>query len=141
MATTTPASSLPLEALNLATKPFDFARAGDTSVLKSYIAAGIPPNFTNQAGDTFLMLASYHGHADTTKMLLDAGAGPNSLNDRGQSSLAGSVFKGHVDAVKVLVEGGADMEGGRPNAWECAEMFKRGDLLEVMRNAQYVSSL
>ncbi|KAF2685984.1 ankyrin [Lentithecium fluviatile CBS 122367] len=87
-------SSLPPGALDLAAKLFDLARAGSTATLSQYLAAGVPKNFTNASGDTLLMLAAYHGNAETTKMLLDAGADPNVLNGRGQSVIAGAVFKG-----------------------------------------------
>jgi len=65
------------------------------------------------------------------------GADPNAANDRGQSPLAGAVFKGYSDVVRVLVdEGKADVYGGTPNAVNCAMMFKREDLLEIMGVAE-----
>lgn len=124
-------SILPPEALDLAAKIFNLARSGSTSDLCAYVSAGIPPNLTNAAGDTLLMLAAYHGHAGTTKALLDEGADPNVVNDRGQSPIAGAVFKGWDDVVKVLLDGGADIRGGHPNALDCARMFKRDELLEL----------
>jgi ankyrin repeat protein len=129
--TSTSTSTLPPEALDLATKLFDLARTGTTSPLQSYISAGIPPNLTNASGDTLLMLASYHGHAETAKMLLDAGADANVLNARGQSPIAGAVFKGYDEVVRVLWKGGADIMAGQPNAVDCARMFKRGNCLKL----------
>jgi len=126
-------ASLPPEALDLAAKLFDFAREGKTSDLETYITNGIPPNLTDSRGNTFLMLAAYHSHSDTVSMLIRKGADPNAANDRGQSPLAGAVFKGYADVVRVLVdEGKADVYGGTPNAVDCARMFKREDLLEIM---------
>jgi ankyrin repeat protein len=122
---------LPPAALELAQKLFDMARSGDTESLIAYVKAGIPPNLTNQTGDTLLMLAAYHGHAGTTRALLEVGADPNRLNDRGQSILAGSVFKGWDDVVKVLVDGGADIRAGTPNAVDSARMFGKEDYLEM----------
>jgi ankyrin repeat protein len=122
---------LPPAALELAHKLFDMARSGDTESLIAYIKAGVPPNLTNQTGDTLLMLAAYHGHADTTRALLEVGADPNRLNDRGQSILAGSVFKGWDDVVKVLVNGGADIWAGAPNAVDSARMFGKEDYLKL----------
>jgi ankyrin repeat protein len=124
-------SSLPPAALDLAAKIFDYARTGATPELSQYITAGIPKNLTNASGDTLLMLASYHGHAETAKMLLDAGADPNVLNDRGQSVIAGAVFKGYDDVVRVLYAGGADPGMGQPNGVDCARMFKRGACLKL----------
>ncbi|KAF2741808.1 putative ankyrin-like protein, partial [Sporormia fimetaria CBS 119925] len=122
---------LPPEAITLATKLFDLARAGDTRTLSAYVSAGIPANLTNASGDTLLMLASYHGHADTVKMLLDSGADANRINDRGQSPIAGAVFKGWDDVVNVLLQGGADVRCGAPTAVDCARMFKKTELLEL----------
>jgi ankyrin repeat protein len=125
-------SKVPPEALDLATKLFDFARQGTTSDLQAYIEAGISPNLTNGKGDSLLMLAAYHGHAPTVSMLLSKGAEVNGLNDRGQSPVAGAVFKGYEDVIKVLVEDGkADVLAGHPNALDCAIMFKRQSLLQA----------
>ena len=77
------------------------------------------------------MLASYHGHAETARMLLDKGADPNALNDRGQSILAGAVFKGYSDIVPLLFERGADKSLGGPTAVETARMFRRDDFLRL----------
>src|ERR1700760_1596334 len=75
------ASNLPPEALDLASKLFDHARAGSPDDLATYISVGISPNLSNSKGDTLLMLASYHGHVETVSMLLEKGADPNALND------------------------------------------------------------
>lgn len=125
------ASTLPPEALDLATKLFDLARAGSTAELDAYVGAGIPPNLTNSAGDTLLMLASYHGHVETVKALLARGADPDVVNGKGQAPIAGAVFKNHNDVVKTLFEAGADVTAGHPNAGDCAVMFKREDLQEL----------
>jgi ankyrin repeat protein len=124
-------SSLPPAALELAAKLFDLARNGSTPILHQYISAGIPKNLTNSTGDTLLMLTSYHGHAETAKMLLENGADPNVLNARGQSPIAGAVFKGYDDVVRVLYEGEADIMLGHPNAVDCAKMFKRASCLKL----------
>ncbi|KAK4501986.1 hypothetical protein PRZ48_007797 [Zasmidium cellare] len=125
-----PITSLPPEALSLATKLFDYAREGATAPLSQYLTAGIPPNLTNHKGDTLLMLAAYHGHVETVTMLLDKGADANVLNERGQSPVAGAVFKGYEEVVRVLVESGrVDLEAGQPNAVEAARMFRREGML------------
>ncbi|KAF2092075.1 ankyrin [Saccharata proteae CBS 121410] len=119
------ATDLPPEALALAAKLFDLARAGDTAALIPYLSAGLPPNLTNHSGDTLLMLAAYHGHTDTVQALIGKGADVNAVNGRGQSPLAGAVFKGHEGVVGALVEAGADAEKGQPNAKDTAVMFKK----------------
>ncbi|KAL5116415.1 hypothetical protein ACEQ8H_005651 [Pleosporales sp. CAS-2024a] len=124
-------SSLPPAALDLAAKLFHLARDGTTDTLAQYMGAGIPQNLTNAAGDTLLMLASYHGHAETARMLLEHGADANVLNARGQSPIAGAVFKGYDEVVRVLYRGGADVRAGQPNAVDCARMFKRTGCLKL----------
>ncbi|WSG17113.1 ankyrin repeat domain-containing protein [Nonomuraea sp. NBC_01738] len=106
-----------------ATRMFDLARQGDTMTLRAYVGAGVPVNLSNGKGDTLLMLASYHGHADTVKMLAELGADPGRRNDRGQTPLAGAVFKKAPEVVKVLLAAGADPHEGAPSAIETARLF------------------
>lgn len=125
-------SELPPAALDLAAKLFDYARTGDDPSLREYLFAGIPPNLTNHAGDTLLMLAAYHGHVSTVKLLLDKGADTNVVNDRGQSIVAGAVFKGFEEVVRELVARGADVRKGQPSAVDAGRLFKRVGCLRVM---------
>jgi ankyrin repeat protein len=118
------------ELLELATKVFDFARAGDAASLAAYVDAGVPVNLTNDAGDTLLMLAAYHGHADAVTALLERSADPNRANDKGQTPLAGAVFKGETEIVKQLAAAGADPDAGTPSARAAAVMFGKTELLE-----------
>ena len=124
-------SQLPPEALDLATKLFDFARQGKTPELRQYVSAGIPINLTNHKGDTLLMLASYYGNLEMVNMLLEKGADTNVLNDRGQSPIAGAVFKGYDEITKAMMERGADLHAGQPNAIDSARMFRREECLRM----------
>lgn len=120
--------------IELATKIFGFARAGQTTELVAYLDAGTPVNLANDRGDTLIMLAAYRGNADTVRALLDRGADPNQANDVGQTPLAGAVFKGENEVVAALVEGGADPNAGAPSAIEAARMFGKDDLLSLFGN-------
>ncbi|MCB5274483.1 hypothetical protein BJG92_02017 [Arthrobacter sp. SO5] len=120
------------ETLALAHKLFDAARGGDSDVLDAYLAAGVPATLTNDAGDTLLMLAAYHGHAGTVRVILQHGGDPNTANDRGQTPLAGAVFKGYPGAVQALVEAGADPDAGSPSARAAAQMFARADIQALL---------
>ncbi|KAJ3958281.1 hypothetical protein N0V92_005158 [Colletotrichum tropicale] len=137
-----PASqTLPPEAIALAGRLYDGARAGDMALFEQALPAGLPANMTNEKGDTLLMLAAYHGHAALVKLLIQHGADPNRLNDRGQSPLAGAVFKKEDEVIehqlywydaradaktnKALLEGGADPDYGNPSALACVAMFKQ----------------
>ena len=121
------------DVVELATKLFGLARSGDTATLIAYLDAGIPPNLTNDSGDTLVMLAAYHGHAETVRTLLAAGADPNRANDRGQTPIAGAVFKGETEVVQALLVGGADPTAGQPSAIATAEMFGQTELLALFR--------
>lgn len=120
------------ETLALAHKLFDAARQGDTPLLAGYLAAGAPATLTNEAGDTLLMLAAYHGHADTVRLILQHGGDANSANDRGQTPLAGAVFKGYTEVAQALLEAGADPDAGTPSARAAAQMFERKDILTLL---------
>lgn len=120
--------------IELATRIFGFARAGQTTELVAYLDAGTPVNLANDRGDTLIMLAAYHGNADTVRALLDRGADADQANDVGQTPLAGAVFKGENEVVAALVEGGADPNAGAPSAIEAARMFGKDDLLSLFGN-------
>ncbi|KAH7154905.1 ankyrin repeat-containing domain protein [Dactylonectria estremocensis] len=122
-----PSNSLPPEAIALAGRMYDSARSGDLPIFQQALPAGLPPNLTNEKGDTLLMLAAYHGHAELVKLLIQYGADPNRLNDRGQSPLAGAVFKKEDAVIEALIEGGADPDYGLPSAMQCVEMFNQGE--------------
>ncbi|SHI39819.1 ankyrin repeat domain-containing protein [Streptomyces sp. 3214.6] len=119
------------EVVELATKIFDLARQGQTEELVAYVDAGVPANLTNDRGDSLMMLAAYHGHADAVRALLARGAEADRINDRGQTPLAGAVFKGETEVIRALLEAGADPSQGTPSAVDTARMFGKSDLLEL----------
>ncbi|MGC5344647.1 ankyrin repeat domain-containing protein [Streptomyces sp. DT24] len=122
------------EVVELATKVFGLARAGEAEALAGYVDAGVPANLTNDRGDTLLMLAAYHGHAAAVTALVDRGADPDRANDRGQTPLAGAVFKGERAVIEALLAAGADPSAGTPSARDAARMFDKADLLELFES-------
>jgi len=52
-----------------------------TERLMAYIEHGVPANLTDATGNTLLMLAAHHGHAETVRALVDMGADPDRTND------------------------------------------------------------
>lgn len=117
------------ELVDFATKLFDFARNGDMNLV-DYIGEGLNVNLVNENGQSFVMLAAYHGHAELVAALAKAGADVNLLNDRGQSPLAGAVFKKEDAVIDALLAAGADPQAGSPSALDTARMFERADLVE-----------
>ncbi|WP_441247540.1 ankyrin repeat domain-containing protein [Kitasatospora sp. McL0602] len=122
-------SGIDAEVIELAGKLFDAARTGGTALLGAYLDAGAPANLANDRGDTLVMLAAYHGHAETVELLIERGADPDRVNDRGQTPLAGAVFKGEEAVITALLTGGADPKAGTPSAVETARMFGKDDLV------------
>lgn len=107
----------------------DLAREGTTEELAGFVEHGLPVDVTDEAGNTLLMLAAYHGHADTVRALLRLGADPDLRNARDQAPIAGALFKGADEVVEVLREAGADLDSGTPTARVAAAMFGRAHLL------------
>jgi len=60
-----------------------------TEELAALIDAGLLPNLTNDRGDTLLLLAAYHAHPATVRLLVGRGADLSRVNDRGQTALGG----------------------------------------------------
>jgi ankyrin repeat protein len=123
------------EVMNLARTAFQHARAGETNHLAWLLAAGLPVNLTNERGDSLLMLASYHGHQETTRALLERKADPERTNDRGQTPLAGAAFKGELAIARLLLDHGARVDGAGPDgktALMFAAMFDRLEMLELL---------
>ncbi|KAI5120475.1 hypothetical protein M0805_006495 [Coniferiporia weirii] len=125
-------STLPQDTLDFAAKVFNLAREGGDGLLGAYIDAGLPPNLTNDKGNTLLMLAAYNGHASTVRILHNKGADPNRLNDSGQSPLAGAIFKNEEAVVRSLIELGADPRAGTPNAIDTAKVFNKVEWLDLL---------
>lgn len=118
-----PDGSISDDALEFAHRLFDAARAGSTDFVVSAIDQGVPVNLTDEKGNTLVMLAAYHGHAQLVRALAERNADVNRLNDRGQTPLAGAVFKKSADVIAALLAYGADLDAGTPSARATADMF------------------
>lgn len=119
----------PEQTARVAAVAMDLARSGDTAALLEFIDHGLPVDLHDGDGQSLLMLAAYHGHADTVAALIARGADVNLRNARDQSPVAGALFKGEDDVVAALVAAGADLDAGTPSARAAAQMFGRTDLL------------
>lgn len=79
---------------------FGLVRAGDTERLARLLEMGLVPNLRDGKGNSLLMLASYHEHPGTTRLLLEHGADPALRTDEGVTarSLAESMGAGAAAA-------------------------------------------
>lgn len=121
------------ETLAFAHRMFDLAREGLADELAAYVDAGLPPNLTNDRGDTLLILAAYHGHPAAVSALLDRGADPTRENDRGQTALSAATFKRCGEAVTALLAAGADPHQGNQSALATAAFFELPDMMELLQ--------
>jgi ankyrin repeat protein len=115
----------------------DCARQGETEPLTAMIRHGLPLNLTDAKGNTLLMLASYHLHPGTVRMLLAHGASVDRRNHRGQTPLGGAAFKGCEEIVSLLLEHGADIDadnGAGMTPLMFAAMFGRTRVVRQLRH-------
>lgn len=118
---------------------FEMARTGDLAHISELVAAGLPVNLTNGAGDTLLMLAAYHRHPDLVAALLEWGADTSRINDRGQTALGAAVFRRSTASVEALLRAGADPSSGPRSALEVAAVFELPDMLALLTEAHPAS--
>lgn len=111
----------------------DLAREGRTGELADVISRGVPANLTNAAGDSLLILAAYHDHPATVRMLLEHGADPQRVNDRGQTALGAAVFRRSAESVTLLLDHGADPEAGERSALDIARFFGLEEMEALLR--------
>jgi hypothetical protein len=77
------------ETYELAQLLLQLVRAGDTPRLERLLRIGLPPNLRDSKGSSLLLLASYNGHYEMTRLLLEHGGDSELPNDRGQVPLTG----------------------------------------------------
>lgn len=110
----------------------DLARDGRSGELADMIDGGVPVNLTSGAGDTLLILAAYHDHPPTVRLLLDRGADTFRVNDRGQTALGAAVFRRSAESVSALLAHGADPHAGGRSALDIAEFFELHEMTALL---------
>lgn len=110
----------------------DLAREGATHELAAVIERGVPVNLTGGSGDSLLILAAYHDHPETVRMLLEHGADADRINDRGQTALGAAVFRQSSASVGLLLDHGADVHAGGRSAAEIATFFGFDEMASLL---------
>jgi len=114
---------------------FERARRGETDALAGMLRQGLPVNLCDRRGNSLLLLSSYHGHLETTRMLLKAGADVDRRNAKSQTPLGGVAFKGHLKLAELLLWHGADIHadnGGGLTPIMFASMFGRTTMVALL---------
>ena len=115
---------------------FQLVRSSDAARMKGLFEHGFDaPNIRDGKGNTLLMLASYNGQLEMTRVLLENGGDPQLANDMGQIPLAGAAFKGDTKMARLLIEHGADVnarmaDGKTPLMF--AAMFNRTEIIDLL---------
>ena len=115
---------------------FEAARQGGTEQLAAFLDAGLSPNMATASRDTLLILAAYHAHPGTVRLLLARGADTTRVNDRGQTALCAAVFRQSEETVRVLLDAGADPALGNPSAYEVATFFRLPAMAALLRSGK-----
>lgn len=123
------------EELRFLQETLDLARQGRTAELADRIDRGVPVNLTGATGDSLVILAAYHDHPETVRMLLEHHADPNRVNDRGQTALGAAVFRRSQESVRTLLHNGADPDAGERSARAVAEFFELTQMTALLRSA------
>ena len=91
----------------------DYSEAGDVSVVRLFIAAGMDINAQSDdgrtRGRTALVFAAREGHVEVVRLLLEHGADINAQSDGVGTALGIAAREGHVDVARLLLEYGADI--------------------------------
>ena len=114
----------------------DIARRGETLLLAKMLRHGLAVNLADAKGTTLLMLASYNGNLETTRILLERGADVDRRNHRGQTPLGGVAFKGYREIVSLLLDHGADIDadnGFGMTPLMLATLFGRDAVIEQLK--------
>ena len=123
------------ETLEIVQQLFELVRQGNTQALIKPLEMGLAANLRDNNGNSLLMLASYNGHEEMTKLLLQYGADPELANLRHQTPLAGVAFKGYTKIARILVEHGANVNAVTPDGKTplmFAAMFNQTEVLQLL---------
>jgi MOSC domain-containing protein YiiM len=100
------------------------AKAGNTPLVKLFLAGNINPDARDIYGATALMLAAKSGCRDMVRVLLDKGADVNAASDDGITALMAAILAVHNDIAEMLLNKGAD-PGARSKSGITALMLAR----------------
>jgi ankyrin repeat protein len=119
----------------LAQDIFEIVRGGDVDELEAYNEL-YPKNLNkeNDQGYTPLMLAAYHGNAETATYLVHHGADLNGESKYGTPIMAATI-KGNNDIVKLLLAQGADLNKSDSNGTTAllyTSIFSLNEIAELL---------
>lgn len=84
---------------------------GDIAQAKSWLEAGLSPDFMGSRIGSGLMIGAWEGNFELMRFFLAHGADINKLNANGESALILAAWRGNLAVVKWLIERGARING------------------------------
>jgi ankyrin repeat protein len=91
--------------------------AGNVSRAKSWLDAGLNPNFMGDRVGSGLMIAAREGNVPLMELFLARGADINLANKLGETALMHAAWKGQLEAVRWLLGHGAAINPGTDLKW------------------------
>ena len=80
---------------------------GDIEQAKTWLDAGLAPDFMGSRIGSGLMIGAWEGNIDMMRLFISRGADINRMNGNGETAIILAAWRGHLEAVKWLVERGA----------------------------------
>lgn len=87
----------------------------DPAVVQQLLEKGANIEAKNQFGETALMHAAKHGHANVVKLLLDKGSNIEAKDKTGGTALMTAAAWGRANVVKLLLDKGANVDTKNQN--------------------------
>jgi ankyrin repeat protein len=118
---------------------FAAARMGRIDVIPELVRAGADLEGHDSRGYNALILASYNGQEEATRLLLSLGALPDGADgERGNTALMGISFKGYDSIARILVDAGANVNARNFNgqtALMTAVLFNQIAIIDMLLEA------
>lgn len=90
--------------------------AGNVSLAREWLDAGLPPDFLGSRIGSGAMIGAWEGNLEMIRLFLSRGADINAVNANGESALALAAWKGRADVVQWLIDRGARINA-KPRQW------------------------
>ena len=113
----------------------DSIQIGDIPVVKSFLDAGTPVNFTDEEGRSLLHHAAACGQVEVIQLLQENGCYIGVVDNNGRTPLHYATGTGSVECVRILIEMGSDVnaldnEHTTPLQW--AVMCEQYSVMELL---------
>jgi hypothetical protein len=107
---------------------------GDLRAARSWLDAGLPPNFLADRVGTGLMIGAWEGNIPMMALFVARGADVNAVNANGEQALLHAAWRGKRDAVRWLLDHGAKVnrEGLAWSALHYAVFAGNTDIAKVL---------